>query len=73
MPVATLLLTQGVHSRFVMETLGHSQVSLILDTYSHVLPGRQAEAAKHMEDAIGCQVGCQAEDGPPPVEGVVDS
>ena len=29
---ATLLLTQGVHPRVVMETLGHSQVSLTLDT-----------------------------------------
>jgi hypothetical protein len=28
-----------------METLGHSQISLTLDTYSHVLPGLQAEAA----------------------------
>jgi integrase len=28
---ATLLLTQGVHPRVVMETLGHSQVSLTLE------------------------------------------
>jgi site-specific recombinase XerD len=31
---ATLLLSQGVHARVVMEALGHSQVSLTLDTYS---------------------------------------
>jgi hypothetical protein len=55
----TLLLGQGVHPRVVMETLGHSQVSLTLDTYSHVL--LQEEAAKRMEDAIGCQIGCQEE------------
>ena len=53
---ATLLLTEGVHPRVVMETLGHSQVSLTLDTYSHVLPGLQAEAAKRMDDAIGCRL-----------------
>jgi Phage integrase family len=35
---ATLLLAQGVNPRVVMETLGHSQVSLTLNTYSHVLP-----------------------------------
>ena len=35
---ASLLLVQGVHARVVMETLGHSQISLTLDTYSHVLP-----------------------------------
>ena len=52
---ATLLLTQGVHPRVVMETLGHSQVSLTLDTYSHVLPGLQVEAARRMDDAIGGQ------------------
>jgi hypothetical protein len=39
--------------------LGHSQVSLTLDTYSHVLQGLQAEAAKRMDEAIGCQIGCQ--------------
>jgi len=29
---ASLLLVQGVHPRIVMETLGHSQISLTLDT-----------------------------------------
>jgi hypothetical protein len=58
---ATLLLSQGVHPRVVMDTLGHSQVSLTLDTYSHVLPGFQAEAAQRMQDAIGCRIGCQEE------------
>ena len=67
---ATLLLTQGVHPRVVMETLGHAQVGLTLDTYSLVLPGLQAAAAKRMEDAIGCQ----EEDGAPPdVEEVAES
>jgi integrase len=61
---ATLLLTRGVHPRVVMETLGHSQISLTLDTYSHVLPGLQAEAANRMQEALGengCQNGCQTE------------
>src|SRR5262249_40590509 len=35
---ATLLLVQGVPARVVMEILGHSQISLTLDTYSHVVP-----------------------------------
>ena len=34
-----------------METLGHSQVSLTLNTYSHVLPALQQDAAARM-DAI---------------------
>ena len=48
---ATLLLAQGVDPRTIMETLGHSQISLTMNTYSHVLPALQAEAAAKM-DAI---------------------
>jgi integrase len=48
---ATLLLAQGVNPRVVMETLGHSQVSLTLNTYSHVLPSLQHDAAARI-DAI---------------------
>lgn len=46
---ATLLLAQGVNPRVVMETLGHSQVSLTLNTYSHVLPSLQRDAAARMD------------------------
>ena len=46
---ASLLLAQNVNPRVVMETLGHSQVSLTLDTYSHVLPALQQEAALEMD------------------------
>jgi hypothetical protein len=35
-----------------METLGHSQVSLTLNTYSHVLPTLQREAAARMDAAL---------------------
>jgi integrase len=42
---ATLLLSQGVHPKVVQERLGHSQISVTLDTYSHVLPTMQVEAA----------------------------
>jgi integrase len=48
---ATLLLAQGVDPRTIMETLGHSQISLTLNTYSHVLPTLKAEAAAKL-DAI---------------------
>ena len=46
---ATLLLAQNVNPRVVMETLGHSQVSLTLNTYSHVLPALQQDAAMKMD------------------------
>lgn len=45
---ATLLLAQGVHPKVVQETLGHSQISLTMDTYSHVLPHLGREAADKM-------------------------
>ena len=48
---ATLLLAQGVDPRTIMDTLGHSQISLTLNTYSHVLPALQIEAAAKV-DAI---------------------
>lgn len=53
---ATLMLAQGVSPRVVMETLGHSQISLTLNTYSHVLPAMQEDAASKM-DAILSKVG----------------
>jgi hypothetical protein len=40
---------QTVHQRVVMEILGHSQISLTMNTYSHVLPALQREAADRME------------------------
>lgn len=46
---ASLLLAQGVHPRTVMETLGHSQISLTLNTYSHVMPTVLRDAANKMQ------------------------
>jgi integrase len=50
---ATLLLTQGVPARTVMEALGHSQISLTLGTYSHVSPALGRAAAERMNDLLG--------------------
>lgn len=46
---ATLLLVQGVSPRVVMEILGHSQISLTMNTYSHVVPELQREAANRLD------------------------
>ena len=35
---ASLLLALNIHPRVVMELLGHSQISLTMDTYSHTVP-----------------------------------
>ena len=49
---ATLLLQQGVPARVVMDILGHSQISLTLGTYSHVVSELAQEAAERMGDAL---------------------
>jgi integrase len=49
---ATLLLAAGVHPKIVQERLGHSQISLTLDTYSHVIPSLQTKAAEQIEGIL---------------------
>ena len=50
---ASFLLAQGVAPRVVMETLGHSQISLTLNTYSHVIPALGRAAADQMDALLG--------------------
>ena len=52
---ATLLLSQGVHPKVVQERLGHSQISVTMDTYSHVMPGMGREAAGKLNAIISGQ------------------
>lgn len=49
---ATLLLVQGVSPRVVMDLLGHSQIGLTMNTYSHVIPDLRRDAAQRMEELI---------------------
>jgi len=46
---ATLLLVQGVSPRVVMEVLGHSEIALTMNAYSHVVPELQRDAAERMQ------------------------
>ena len=50
---ATLLLRQGVHVKFVQELLGHGDIAITLNVYSHVLPDMGDTAAGAMDDALG--------------------
>jgi integrase len=43
---ATLALQAGIHPKIVSERLGHSSITITLDTYSHVLPSMQRDAAE---------------------------
>jgi integrase len=49
---ATLALTVGIPPKVVSEQLGHASAAFTLDTYSHVLPHMQEEAAAKMEAAL---------------------
>jgi integrase len=49
---ATLLFARNVHPKYVQELLGHSNIAITLDTYSHVILGMGAYAARAMEDAL---------------------
>ena len=49
---ATLLLGEGVHPKIVSEVLGHSQVSITLDLYSHVTPSMHQEAADVLDRVL---------------------
>ncbi|HJT55260.1 MAG TPA: site-specific integrase [Ktedonobacteraceae bacterium] len=58
---ATLLLSLGVHPKVVQEILGHSQISMTLDIYSHVLPGMHQDAMARLNAALA--VGGSGEGG----------
>ena len=49
---ATLLLIAGVHPRVVQEMLGHASIAITLDTYSHVVPSMQRDAAAKMQSIL---------------------
>ena len=49
---ATLLLSKGVNPKIVQEMLGHANISVTLDTYSHVLPDMQEVAVVAMDEVF---------------------
>lgn len=49
---ATLALQAGIHPKIVSERLGHANISITLDIYSHVAPSLHAEAANTVASYI---------------------
>jgi len=49
---ATLALAAGIHPKVVSERLGHTNIAITLDLYSHVTPSLQAEAADKLGQVI---------------------
>ncbi len=50
--VATTLLLANTHPKLVQELLGHSTISMTLDTYSHVIPQMHDEAANKINEML---------------------
>jgi len=53
----TLLLRQGVHPKVVSERLGHPTINITLDSYSHIMPDMQDEAAEKLDGALKAAMG----------------
>lgn len=49
---ATLLLSLGVHPKVVQELLGHTQISMTMEIYSHVLPSMQQDAVSKLNTLL---------------------
>ncbi|WP_339321801.1 site-specific integrase [Paenibacillus sp. FSL W8-0194] len=50
--VATLMLKEGINPKIVKEILGHSDIRITLDTYSHVLPSIHKDTAQKYGDML---------------------
>jgi len=47
-----LLFKSGVSAKVIQERLGHSSVAFTMNTYAHVSPGMQKQAADKFDDAV---------------------
>jgi integrase len=59
---ATLLLARGVHPKVVSELLGHTQIGITLDLYSHVSATMLRHAADAFDELLGGQAGSVEDD-----------
>lgn len=51
-----LLIGAGEPVKVVSERLGHASAAFTIETYQHLLPGRQADAARVFEQLVGDHV-----------------
>jgi integrase len=54
---SAILKVGNVHPKIVQERLGHAQISLTLETYSHVVPGMGREAALKLDGVLRAGAG----------------
>ena len=46
------MLAQGVDARVLMDVLGHSQYSLTMNHYAHIMPNKLEDAASKIDVAL---------------------
>ena len=46
------IISLGINVKVISERLGHSNIKVTLDTYSHVLPSMQEEVARKLDEII---------------------
>ena len=51
--VASLLFAENMHPKIVQEILGHSNIAITLDIYSHMLPTMHGGAPGRLDDLLG--------------------
>jgi integrase len=49
---ATMALSTGVHPKVVQERLGHANIGITLDTYSHIAAGLHSDAAEKVAGLV---------------------
>ncbi|MEM7093720.1 MAG: tyrosine-type recombinase/integrase [Actinomycetota bacterium] len=49
---AAMLISKGAHPRSIMERLGHSTITVTLDTYGHLFPGLEAALDDQLDDLL---------------------
>lgn len=59
---ATQMLANGVHPKIASERLGHANIGITLDLYSHVMPGMQEDAANAVDAALQIAVEARSKD-----------
>lgn len=53
---ASALLAAGEHPKVVQELLGDSTITVVLDTYTHVVPGLKEKAANKLEGLFAANI-----------------
>jgi integrase len=61
---ATLLLSEGVHPKIVSEMLGHTEVGITLNLYSHVTPAMHESASSTLGRLLDRPTADHDRDGP---------